>query len=309
MNHSSTKYGLLGFPSDIGATVSGSKEGPRVLREHGLIDILRRVVPDVHDYGDITLGDTPNDGIFSAEERTIRNLHDVYRADKALCEATKKVLEDGRTPIILGGDHSLSLGSISGVSNFYARHAENVGVIWVDAHPDINTPATSPSGNLFGMPLAFLGGLVPGAFQKLSDRDKAIDFKNLAFIALRDVDEGERSLIRERGITAFSMRDVDLRGMGAVVNDAIRVATAGTKGFVLSFDLDACDPLLAPGTGTPYRGGLTFRESHLLMELIAESRKLLSLELVEFNPLLDKGGQTVEIAISLLETALGRTIL
>ncbi|MCB0346527.1 MAG: arginase, partial [Bdellovibrionales bacterium] len=203
-----------------------------------------------------------------------------------------------------------SIGSISAISSFYRAQGKKIGVIWIDTHSDIHTPTTSISKNIHGMSIAFLAGLAPGAFASLSGDQAAVSLDSLAYIGLRDVDSAEKEVIKKQSISAFTAHNIDRWGMGQVVEEAIKIASKDTAGFVVSFDLDVCDPNIAPATGTPMRGGLTYRESHLALEMLHESGRMLGFELVEYNPdLEDERCQTGELAISLVESALGARIL
>ena len=210
---------------------------------------------------------------------------------------------------MVGGDHSIACGTVAGISDFHAARDEKVGLIWFDAHADMNTPDSSPSGNVHGMPLgSCVGGGAPG-LAALGQRMPLVDVQNAVLIGIRDLDDGERRLVREVGIRAFTMRDIDIQGMDAVMRQALEIANDGTAGFHLSFDLDGCDPSAAPGVGTPVGGGVTARESHLVMEHAAESGRLLGLELTEINPILDERNRTAELAVDLALSALGQRIL
>lgn len=298
------RLGIIGFSCDSGGIVAGSKEGPKALRNAGVISVANSLGWEAIDYGDIT--PESSKPRFSAEELQCKQPGEVYAACAGLYTKVAQVLSEGGMPFILGGDHSLSIGSVAAVADHYKR----IGLLWVDAHPDINTPVTSPSKNFFGMSVAVLLGLVPGALFSLQQRPPAIHFENLAFIGLRDVDDGERELInRSCRSTSFTMDDIDGIGIREVVDQALAAVTKDTDGFVLSFDLDACDPNFAPGTGTPKRGGLTYREAHYILERAAASGKMLAAELVELNPGLDPGGQTTEVALSLVSSILGKSIL
>jgi arginase len=219
------------------------------------------------------------------------------------------VLEQGKLPLILGGDHSISAGSVSGVAQFYQQRNEAIGIIWMDAHADMNTPETTPSGNVHGMPLASLIGDGPPELVNLGGFSPKVDPRNVAIIGLRDVDALEARHVKATGVRAFTMRDIDERGMPAVMQEAIALASAGTAGIHLSFDMDSIDPDEAPGVGTPVRGGLSYREMHLAMEILADSGQLVSLEVVEVNPVLDVANRTADLAVEVLTSALGKKIL
>ena len=313
-NASNPLIGLLGFASGCGGSVPGANEGPRELRSLNLIDRLQDLGLDVMDFGDATpdLGGDEEQrilGLRSQDEQSISNFSPTYIACKRLAEKTDEALQARRFPLILGGDHSLSIGSVAAVANFYQSQGQKIGLIWVDTHADINTPTTSPSHMAYGMSVAFLLGLVPGALSELQNHLPAIDVENLAYIGLRDLDAGEKELIRSKGIHTFTMTDIDIHGMAEVTRRAHEIANKGTCGYVVSFDIDVCDPQYVPGTGTPIRGGLTFRESHLLLELLAAEGRMLGFEIVELNPRLDKEHITADVALSFIEAAMGKTIL
>ncbi len=213
------------------------------------------------------------------------------------------------TPLVVGGDHSLAIGSVSAVARHHRQRGESIGLIWVDAHADMNTPETTPSGNIHGMPLAVLLGQGAEELTDLAGDEPAVAPEHVAILGARDLDEGERDLIRKLGVRAFTMSEVDERGAGPCMDEALERVSAGTAGFYLSFDLDALDPRHAPGVGTAVRGGLTFREGHLICEKAARSGRLLGLEVVELNPVLDDRNHTARLAVGLMASALGKVIL
>jgi len=212
-------------------------------------------------------------------------------------------------PLVLGGDHSIAVGTVAGISNFYRAQKQEIGLLWIDAHADMNTPESSPSGNVHGMPLACCAGSGPEQLKNLLGYSPKVDPASIALIGLRDVDEIERRNVRALGVQAFTMRDIDERGMRFVMDEAIAITTRNTAGFHLSFDMDFLDPESAPGVGTPVRGGATYREAHLAMELIADSGKMLSMEVVEVNPVIDEVNRTAELAVELILSAMGKKIL
>ena len=221
-----------------------------------------------------------------------------------------KTLEEGMTPLLLGGDHSLAAGSVSGVAEFYRRQGQKIGVLWIDAHSDINTPDTSPSGNVHGMPLAALLGLGPEPLGKIFGYSPKISPENTVLVGVRDIDAAERANIRRAGVAhVYTMRDIDERGMRAVMEEAIEAAGSGTAGYHVSLDMDWIDPEDAPGVGTPVRGGATYREAHLAMEILADDGRLLSFEIVEVNPVIDEHNRTADLAVELACSAFGKKIL
>jgi len=215
----------------------------------------------------------------------------------------------GKLPLVLGGDHSVAVGTISGMSRHFAKRHQRLGVIWIDAHADMNTPSSSPSGNVHGMPLACLLGRGPKALTHLYDYAPKVDPANVALIGLRDVDLSEKSIVRRSGVRPFTMRDIDERGLRTVMEEAIHIASDGTEGIHVSLDMDAIDPAQAPGVGTPVRGGMTYREAHLAMEILSDTRRMVSMEVVEVNPVIDEANRTAQLAVELVMSALGKRIL
>lgn len=315
MNKGTNTYGLIGFASGAGGRVSGSQDGPAVLRRLGLHKLVAKRGILLRDLGDVApQADNEDVSVFardaSAEERQANDGAQVFSLCRKLFDKTQQALDAEQLPVILGGAHSCSIGSISAVSRHYAAQGKKIGVIWIDTHSDIHTPGSSLSKNIHGMSIAFLTGMVPGVFSSLCGGEPAVRLENLAYVGLRDIEAAEREAIKKNSIAAFTMYNIDRYGIGAVIEQAIEVASADTAGFVVSFDLDVCDPRIAPATGTPMRGGLTFRESHLALEMLHESGLLIGFELVEYDPSLDdKGFTTGELAISLVESALGARIL
>ncbi|MGB7555306.1 MAG: arginase, partial [Candidatus Korobacteraceae bacterium] len=224
-------------------------------------------------------------------------------------ELVVKTLEAGKIPIVLGGDHSIAAGTVSGVAEFYRRKNQRIGLLWIDAHTDINTPGSSPSGNVHGMPLGAIMGLFESPLTDLYGFSPKVQPQNCVLVGIRDVDNHERENIRKSGVHVFTMRDIDERGMRSVMEEALRIAGRGTVGYHVSLDLDWIDPEDAPGVGTPVWGGATYREGHLAMEIIADHGRMLSFELVEVNPVLDERNQTAELAVELALSAFGKKIL
>ena len=278
--------------------------GPSALRFADLACRLSELGHEVEDAGNVAV---PH------RESVVGSSSSLYPAIIAACRElaarTADSVRAGFVPLVLGGDHSLAAGSIAGVATAFAERGEKIGVIWLDAHADINTPASSASGNVHGMPLAHLIGEGDERLAGIAVPSPAVKAKNVAIVGLRDLDPPEREHIREWGITAFPMRDVDERGLRAVMADAIRVACEGTTGFYLSVDADWVDPEEAPGVGTPVRGGATFREAHLAMELAHDSGKLLGLDFVEVNPILDIHNRTGQLGVELIASAFGLRVL
>jgi len=226
-----------------------------------------------------------------------------------LAEIVERALDQNRFPLVLGGDHSIAVGTVAGVSKHYRSRKEKIGIVWIDAHTDMNTPDTSPSGNVHGMPLACCIGAGPPELARIFGYSPKVDATNVALVGIRSVDGKERHNVQHSGVHVFTMRDIDERGLGPVMEQAIRVATAGTAGFHVSLDMDAVDPQEAPGVGTPVRGGITYREAHLAMETLADTNRMLSLEVVEVNPVIDEANRTAILAVELVMSAMGKGIL
>jgi len=306
MNQNQRQIEIIGCPVDLGAGRRGVDMGPSAIRVADLERHLERLGHKVTDYGDI---DVMIPETLEAGPSTIRYKPAILRACDELRLEVERSLAEGRTPIVLGGDHSLSIGSVSGSSNHYHRLGKQIGLIWFDAHGDFNTPETTPSGNIHGMSLAVLHGLGDPELVNLGGRSPKMNPRHTVLIGVRDLDAGERDLLRRSGITAFTIREIDERGMRDIVNESIRVAGAGTAGIHLSFDLDVVDPEDAPGTGTPVDGGISYREAHLAMEMIGDLADIVSVDLVEVNPLLDQRNATGILAVEMAESLFGKRIL
>jgi arginase len=298
---------VIGVPLDMGASRRGVDMGPSAMRVAGLEARLEKLGHQVTDGGNIRveIAETQSHGTDSA-----RYLAEIAETCTRTAEAVVKTLEEDMTPLVLGGDHSLAAGSISGVAEFYHRQGQKIGVIWIDAHSDINTPETSPSGNVHGMPLAALLGMGPESLANICGYAPKISGENTVLVGVRDIDLAERENIRRAGVThVYTMRDIDERGMRAVMEEALRAAGEGTAGYHVSLDMDWIDPEDAPGVGTPVRGGATYREAHLAMEILADDGRLLSFEIVEVNPILDEHNRTADLAVELACSAFGKKIL
>ncbi|ACV57380.1 arginase [Alicyclobacillus acidocaldarius] len=293
---------IIGVPSDYGQNRRGVDMGPSAIRYAGLKEKLERLGYEVSDLGDVPV---PTPETRQIEHQKLKYLREVVSVCEALCEKVDGVLKGGHTPVILGGDHSIAIGSLAGI----ARAGQPFGVIWFDAHGDMNTDETTPSGNIHGMPLAASLGLGHEALTGIGGIRPKVKPENVVLVGARSIDPEERELIRRSGIHVFTMQDVDRRGMDAVMQEAIRIASDGTRGIHLSLDLDALDPMFAPGVGTPVNGGFTYREGHLAMELLAASGKLLSVDVVEVNPILDHRNQTGRMAVELLESLFGKRVM
>jgi arginase len=304
---------VLGVPLDLGASRRGVDMGPSAMRVAGLQARLEALGHHVTDSGNIRVDIAETQAFGNPHARFLDEIADTCTRT---AEAVLAGLHEGMTPFVLGGDHSIAAGSISGVAEFYRRQHQKIGVLWIDAHSDINTPATSPSGNVHGMPLAALLGLdmtTSHELHPLSDifgHAPKIDPSHTVLLGIRDIDTTERENIRRAGIGAvYTMRDIDERGMRAVMEEALDIASRGTAGYHVSLDMDWIDPEDAPGVGTPVRGGATYREAHLAMEILADHGKLLSFEIVEVNPILDDRNRTADLAVELACSAFGKKIL
>lgn len=295
---------IIGVPLDLGQSRRGVDMGPSALRIARLAERMQSLGFDVEDRGNVVvhqreqLGDAGQDA-YSA-------IADVCRA---LAVSTAEAVRDGVSPLILGGDHSLAMGSIAGVATALAERSERLGVIWLDAHGDINTPESSESGNIHGMPLAHLLGHGDTRLSRIATPYPAIREENLVMVGLRDLDPAERIMIGKLGIAAYTMRDIDQRGLANVMAEAITIAGRGTGGIHVSCDPDWIDPIEAPGVGTPVRGGATFREAHLALEMVADSGSMVSMDFVEINPVLDDRNTTASLAVDLIVSAYGKRIL
>ena len=281
--------------------------GPSALRVAGLGKRLGSLGRNVTDLGNIQVPQAeslPNPGPQNA-----RYLAEIAESCELLGRMVARSMDEGCSPLVLGGDHSIAAGTVAGVSQHFRQKDQQIGLLWIDAHADMNTPESSPSGNVHGMPLACCMGHGPEALVKLLGFAPKVDPARVALIGIRDLDEVERGTVKGTGVRAFTMRDIDERGMRAVIDEAIAIASNGTAGFHLSLDMDFVDPQYAPGVGTQVRGGATYREAHLAMEIICDSARMVSMEVVEVNPVLDEFNRTAELAVELVLSALGKRIL
>jgi arginase len=300
------RLAILGAPLDLGAGRRGVDMGPSALRLAGLGQRVSNLGYSVADLGNVSV--EQQESTPSGPENA-KYLHQISSVCTALAETVFRSVQKKQFPLVLGGDHSVAIGTIAGVSQAYSQQNEQLGLIWVDAHADMNTPETSPSGNVHGMPLACCIGQGPPELTQILGFAPKVNPRNVVLIGLRDVDALERLRVRESGVCAFTMRDIDERGLREVMERALAIAGDETGGIHLSFDMDAVDPDEAPGVGTPVRGGMTYREAHLAMEIICDSGSLLSMELVEVNPVLDEANRTANLAVELILSALGKRIL
>jgi arginase len=293
---------VIGAPMDLGADRRGVDIGASAIRYAGLNDQLRRLGHTVRDVGNVVIPQPESQPIGSSH---VKYLAPIVQVAEELASLVTTTLEDGEFPLILGGDHSIALGSISGV----ARVHKDVGVIWVDAHADFNSEETTPSGNIHGMVLAALAGVGHNELVNVGGWTPKIDANKIVIVAARDLDPGEQMLLRKHHIHVFTMSHIDERGMSEVMQEALAIAGRDNSPIHLSLDLDALDPREAPGVGTPVRGGLSYREAHLVMERICDSGRLISMDVVEVNPILDRENATASLAVELVRSALGKKIL
>ncbi len=300
------KIRVIGVPLDLGQTRRGVDMGCSAVRVAGLEARLRALGHKVEDAGNVpvAIAETKSAGAANA-----KYLKEITQTCTKEAELVVRTLEAGKVPLVVGGDHSIAVGTVSGVAEFYRRQAQAVGLLWIDAHSDINTPESSPSGNVHGMPLAAIMGLWPSDLSNIFGFSPKVRPENCVLIGVRDIDAIEKENIRRAGIEVFTMRDIDERGMRAVMEEALRMAGRGTAGYHISLDMDWIDPEDAPGVGTPVRGGATYREAHLAMEIIADHARMVSFEIVEVNPVIDEHNRTADLAVELALSAFGKKIL
>lgn len=300
------KIRVLGVPLDLGQNRRGVDMGPSAVRVAGLEARLEALGHIVEDAGNVSVA--------IAEQKKVGDPRAKYLKEiTATCtrhaEQVLKTLEAGKTPLVLGGDHSVAAGTVAGVAEFYRRKQQNIGLLWIDAHSDINTPESSPSGNVHGMPLAAIMGLGPPELGNIFGFSPKVAPENCVIVGVRDIDKAEKEHIHQAGIEVYTMRDIDERGMRVVIEEALRAAGRGTAGYHVSLDMDWIDPEDAPGVGTPVRGGATYREAHLAMEIIADHGRMTSFEIVEVNPVIDEHNRTASLAVELTLSAFGKKIL
>ena len=299
-----TELTLIGAPTDVGASVLGASMGPDALRIAGIARALQGLGLAVQDLGNLSGPGNPQ----AAPQGGFRHLVEVTRWNEAVFAATLSALQAGRLPLLMGGDHCLAIGSISAVAHHCRAHARRLKVLWFDAHADANTPASSPSGNLHGMPVACLLGHGPAQLTQLAGAAAALQAQQITLVGVRSVDATEKSFVNTLGIEVYDMRSIDELGMRAVMQAALADVDENTH-LHLSFDMDGLDPTIAPGVGTPVRGGTTYRETQLFMEMLADSGALGSVDIMELNPALDLRNQTAELAVDLLESLFGKSTL
>ena len=304
--HARKPIHVIGVPMDLGSGRRGVDMGPSAIRIAGLDARLSEQGYRVIDEGDLAIRNMEEMRVGDAHARF---LTEIVQVNRILADKVQRVIRRGHFPLVLGGDHSIAVGTISGVAAHARARGRKVGVLWVDAHSDINTPRTSPSGNVHGMPLAALLGLGPSALRHIAGRFSKVEPGNVALVGIRSVDDGERSHLRKLGVHVYTMADIDRHGIHVVMEKALANVTDGTQYVHVSFDLDSVDPALAPGVGTPVKGGLDYREAHLVMESLSDAGVMTSLEMVEVNPILDDRNRSAEFAVELVQSAFGKQIL
>jgi arginase len=300
------KVRIIGVPMDLGQSRRGVDMGPSALRVAGLQARLKQLGHQVEDIGNIPVKQPEE---MPVGEKRAKYLAEIAETCKDLAEIVQKSLEENFVPLVLGGDHSIAAGAVSGVSAHYRKQKKQIGYIWLDAHGDMNTPESSPSGNIHGMPLATVMGYGAPELVDLLGFKPKVEPQNIVLVGVRDLDVQERRLVKKSGVRVFTMRDIDERGMREVMADALKYATDDTDGIAVSLDMDFVDPSDAPGVGTPVRGGVTYREAHLAMEMIADSDAMASMEVVEINPVIDEHNRTALLGVELILSGLGQKIL
>lgn len=300
------KIRIIGVPMDLGQSRRGVDMGPSALRVAGLQARLKQLGRQVEDSGNVPVRQ-PEEQHYG--DKSAKYLEEISEACKGLAEAVKKTLDEDLVPLVLGGDHSIAVGTTAGAAAHFQKKSKRVGMIWLDAHGDMNTPESSPSGNVHGMPLASIMGYGPPELTDLGGIKPMVEPHNVVLVGIRDLDSKERKLVKDSGVHVFTMRDVDERGMREVMAEALRFAGDDTAGITVSLDMDFVDPTDAPGVGTPVRGGATYREAHLALEMIADSKSMVSFELVEINPVIDVHNTTASLGVELILSGLGKKIL
>lgn len=297
---------IINVPLDLGASRRGTDAGPSAFRVAGLSRAVQHLGLTITGETDIPVPAMETRAPQSVE---MRFKDEILAVCEQLADESLATMERGEQPLVIGGDHSIAMGTVSGVSAYFRKKKQNVGLIWFDAHGDMNLPGSSPSGNIHGMPLAHLLGYGDEDLSSILGAHPAVTPDNVVLLGIRDVDRVERAFIRKSGITVFTMRDIDELGMSEVSKRALDVVNSNTEGFHVSFDLDGCDPDVIPGTGTKVPGGVSYREAHLLLEECAINGRMTSMEVVELNPFLDHGNVSAERAVTLVQSAFGRSIL
>src|SRR6202046_5690533 len=300
------KVRIIGVPMDLGQSRRGVDMGPSALRSAGLQAAIKKLGITVEDIGNMEVKQPEE---MSIGEKRAKYLQEIAETCADIAKTVEKSLHENFLPLVLGGDHSIAAGVAAGVSSFYREQKKDIGYIWLDAHGDMNTPDSSPSGNVHGMPLASVMGYGPPEMTEMLAFKPKVEPRNVSLVGIRDLDSRERRLVKESGVHVFTMRDIDERGMRDVMSEALRFVTDDTDGVAVSLDLDFVDSDDAPGVGTPVRGGVTYREAHLALEMIADSEAMVSLEVVEVNPVIDLHNQTALLGVEMVLSGLGKKIL
>ncbi|MGB8954070.1 MAG: arginase [Tumebacillaceae bacterium] len=295
---------VIGVPMDLGQGRRGVDMGASAIRYAGLQERIEQLGYTVKDHGNIHVP-TAETHTINNQSQKLKYLPEVVRVSEDLAAKVAEVIEQGDFPIILGGDHSIAIGSLAGVTQQY----KNLGVIWFDAHGDFNTENTTPSGNIHGMPLAVSVGIGHEELVNVAGFAPKVKPENIVIVGARSIDSDERRLLKENNVTVYTMHEIDKLGIGTVMEEAIRIAGTGTDGIHLSLDLDSIDPDMCPGVGTPVLGGVTYREGHLAMEMLFQSGRVVSCDLVEVNPILDEGNRTARTAVALACSLLGESVM
>lgn len=297
---------IIGVPNDLGANLRGANIGPSSIRIAGLHEKVKVLGYAIDELGDIAIPLRESLPQLSYEEKFQSTLRDMCLA---LSDKVYESLRKGCKPIVLGGDHSQAIGTVSGVGRFAKENDSEIGLLWIDAHADMNTPESTHTGNIHGMPLSILLGMGHRSLVELNGFFPKVRPDQVALVGIRTLDSEEKEICKKSGIRYFTMREIDERGMHAVMKEALSVVTRAGSGFHLSFDLDGIDPLYAPGVSTPVTGGISLREAHLALEMMADTKKLLSMEFVELNPMCDIEHKTARLVVDLIQSALGKSIL
>jgi arginase len=300
------KVRIIGVPMDLGQSRRGVDMGPSALRGAGLQSSIKKLGLQVEDIGNLSVKQPEE---MPVGEKRAKYLQEIAETCSDVAAATEESLTEGFLPLVLGGDHSIAAGVAAGVASHFRKEEKRIGYLWLDAHGDMNTPESSPSGNVHGMPLAAIMGYGAPELVDLLGFKPKVEPQNIVLVGVRDLDSQEKKLVKKSGVHVFTMRDIDERGMREVMSDALKYAMDDTAGIAVSLDMDFVDPADAPGVGTPVRGGVTYREAHLAMEMIADTESMVSLEVVEINPILDEHNRTALLGVELVLSGLGQKIL
>ncbi len=300
---------IVGVPMDLGASRRGTDLGPGALRAAGIDSALRQLGFEIGSQSDIHVPSC--EALQGFGDKSARFEQEILQVCRDLSISVEEIMNNGSTPLVLGGDHAIAMGTIAGIANHCAAKSKKFGVVWFDAHGDMNTPQSSPSGNIHGMPLAHLLGIdgCSDALSSIAINSPMLSPENVALVGIRDIDAGEAKLVRDSGINVWTMADIDAKGMPQVVKEVLQVVNVDTDGFHLSFDVDGLDPEVVAGVGTTVPGGVNFREAHFMLEEFAATQNMMSMEIVELNPLLDNCNQSAKNMVHLVASAFGKTIL